>query len=261
MSDLYIPTLSEVLDFGRGRRKLTSPSTLLQGVGGPSAAGGGGIAPNDASIVANLVAWFEPSGLAYANNDPASLWTDHAATPHNFTAAGAARPTYKTGGPGGYAYLDFDGVANQMVQATYTLNQPLHYFLVMRPDGLAQGNDRVLGSFNGNLSCQMLFGNADLNIYSGGFVTVTNGFINNTWQLIIANFNGASSFLSSDSNTPASGNVGGNNAAGLAIGANGSGVTPGKFQATELAVYNTTLSAGSVTSLIAGFNTKYGTLA
>ena len=67
------------------------------------------LVPHDSSFCrAAYVANLE----SYANNDPVGTVTDRAARALalNLTSASTARPTFKTGGPGGKSYYSYDGV-------------------------------------------------------------------------------------------------------------------------------------------------------
>jgi hypothetical protein len=59
--------------------------------------------------VTNLALWLKADGLALSNSDPVASFTDFSGLARHFTAAGSARPTYKTNQKGSLPGVDFDG--------------------------------------------------------------------------------------------------------------------------------------------------------
>ncbi len=64
--------------------------------------------------VANLTCWLDADAEAFSDNDPVGTWTDQSGGLRHFTAAGAVRPTYKTGIVNGKAVIRFDGVDDDL---------------------------------------------------------------------------------------------------------------------------------------------------
>lgn len=87
------------------------------GVGGGSSWGGSAVDPDD---VAGLTGWWKADALSLSNNDPVSAWPNSGSGGGNFEFQQSltARPLYKTGGPNGLPYVEFDGVNDVMFTAT-----------------------------------------------------------------------------------------------------------------------------------------------
>lgn len=67
-----------------------------------------------------LLAWYDCYQEAYANNDPVARWTDQYFLTGDVTAAGTARPTFKTNQVNGRPALLFDGVNNLLDNTSWT---------------------------------------------------------------------------------------------------------------------------------------------
>lgn len=86
--------------------------------GGGGGWGGSAIDPDD---VAGLTGWWKADALVLSNNDPVSAWLNSGSGGANFEfqqSNSAQRPVYKTGGPNGLPYVDFDGADDVMFTAT-----------------------------------------------------------------------------------------------------------------------------------------------
>lgn len=63
--------------------------------------------------IAGLKFWLDASKLTVADGSPVATWSDSSGNGQDATAAGTARPTFRTNGTSnGHAAVEFDGVAN-----------------------------------------------------------------------------------------------------------------------------------------------------
>ena len=68
--------------------------------------------------IAGLKFWLDASRLTVADGSLLSTWSDSSGNGRDATAAGTARPTFRTNGTSnGHAAVEFDGVANVLVTA------------------------------------------------------------------------------------------------------------------------------------------------
>jgi hypothetical protein len=96
-----------------------SPSVSPSSSASPSLVdwGGSAVDPDD---VAGLTGWWKADALALSNNDPVASWPTAGSGGANYEfqqATGANQPIYKTGGPNGLPYVDFDGSNDHMFTA------------------------------------------------------------------------------------------------------------------------------------------------
>lgn len=68
--------------------------------------------------LSNLAAWFKADALSLNDGDPIASWADSSSGGHTLTAAGSARPTYKTAIANGQPVARFDGSANVLTMDT-----------------------------------------------------------------------------------------------------------------------------------------------
>jgi lysophospholipase L1-like esterase len=192
-----------------------------------------------------------------ASGSVLSSWADQVAG-NNLTAAGSARPTYRTDPKIG-AYVEFDGASNYLRAALPSIPQPLTMFYVARFAGASATNRTMLDAGSGNnlrkIYQTSTFGN--LNGYAGAFLTVT-GYAT-TWQILYEVINGANSSFTLDRNSGyrggsavANGNAGSNAGSGLTLGANGF-ASPSEFCPCSIAdvlIYGEALAADRIASVV-----------
>jgi hypothetical protein len=82
--------------------------------------------------VTNLALWLKADGLALSNSNPVASFTDFSGLARHFTAAGSARPTYKTNQKGSLPGVDFDGIANTMTGTLDTGVTAYSLFMVLK---------------------------------------------------------------------------------------------------------------------------------
>lgn len=182
---------------------------------------------------------------------------------NNATSTGSARPLYRTAGPNSKPYVEFDGVAMFSKSGAVTaIAQPYRLFLVFRPkryvtpqrifDG--QTADRTIlsqhpvdidaGSLSRGIQRYSLYaGTAFTASNPGGALTATGG----QFGLLSALYNGASSSIAINRNTPTIGNPGASSFTGICFGSS-TNQTAGyfsKFDLVRLLVYNSSIVSAS----------------
>lgn len=181
-------------------------------------------------------------GQTDAGGGACSVWANQIGTAPSLTAAGAARPTIQADGS-----LLFDGVAQFMATGAFTLNQPTTIYFVGKQITWT-ASDRIFDGNSADVSEVYQQGTASPSIrISAGTPSVDNNdFSLNTYGIVIALFNGASSLLQVNANTPTAGNFGAGNPGGFTLGTEGT--THSLFaniQVKEIILRNAADSAGT----------------
>jgi len=85
--------------------------------------------------IAGLKVWLKADTLALADNDPVDTWADQSGVGNNVTAAGTARPLYKTNIRNGLPAVRFDGSNDMMSGASAVTFR--HVFVAFYHNGAA----------------------------------------------------------------------------------------------------------------------------
>jgi hypothetical protein len=227
----------------------------------------------DPTLYGTVTGWWDASDLA-------TLWADTAGTSpatdtglvarvddksgngHNLTQATSGnRPTAQFGNQNGNAILRFDGSNDQLKSGFSPVSQPLTFAWVLKQvswisaDRIHDGTttDRcVLAQFN--------FGSPNLCLYAGtGFVCDNASASLGSWFVVTAIFNGSSSKLAVNDGTPGTGNPGANGLTdGVSLGSKYDGSGAAQFDIGEEVIWNSALSAGNITSVVANLRAKWG---
>lgn len=67
------------------------------------------------------VAWYKADQITASDTDPLSTWQDQSGNTRDITAAGSARPTYRTNQVNSLPAVDFDGSDDAMSSASFTV--------------------------------------------------------------------------------------------------------------------------------------------
>lgn len=190
----------------------------LFGIIGPASTGSGGFDPTTISGCTEWVSGDQSSLSSLSNNDPVSTWLDRVTGTRSWSASGAARPTFKIGGPNGLPYLEFAASqemnfsaasANLLDNAGYTM------FVVIRPqrDGVSGlGSAPHLFAFGGGQG-GMALKNDGSNRFgfwqrSGGsdgtFLGSTSTYTQNVWYIVEFWYDGTNINIKVNNDTTAS---------------------------------------------------------
>lgn len=106
---------------------------------------------SSASDLPGLACDFDASKLALNNLDPVASFTDQSSNANHATAAGSARPTFKTNQRNGLAVVEYDGVANvsSIVGTSVGVLKDFTCFLVSNTIALGAASNE--GGIFGNL--------------------------------------------------------------------------------------------------------------
>lgn len=193
-------------------------------------------------------------------NDGAGLcsaWANQIGAAGSLTAATTARPTIQADGS-----LLFDGVANGMVTSGFTLNQPTILYLVLKQITWTSGDKITDGHTLDTMLIQQETGGVSpaLRLFAGLGTASNSGLTLDTYGVVTALFNGASSSLQINSATAATGDAGSSNAGGFALGANfNTGGSWSNIQVKEVIIRTVADSAATQAAIQGYLKSIYGT--
>ena len=207
----------------------------------------------------NTKGWYiaEVGDLTKDGTDSVSVWADHLGSGRNLLAADntKAQPIWITD------YLDFNGAESTMKTGAYTFAQPVMIYMVLKQvtytfsppdylfDGIVAGKTRI---YQYEITPAIVAsadtpsdGNSDLAL--------------DTWGILRALYNGASSKLQINTETAVTGNFGSDYAGGFTIGSYGD--TPATrnadIQVREIILRNKADAEADQTLILNYLNTKY----
>ena len=200
----------------------------------------------------NTVGWYLADTLSTITKDGSNLvaqWNDYLGSGHNLAQGTAGqKPVWSSSG------IQFDGVDDTMT-ASFTINQPTFLYLVLKEIWVSGGRLFDGGSPNGGY-VRMVAG-PSLGLNAGSYITYNYDMPDNTFVVMRALFNGASSKLIINAGTPATGNCGANNMGGLTLASYGTGQY-GNVQIKEIIMRKVSDSSGNETAIYNYLKNKYG---
>lgn len=216
-----------------------------------------GVRPRGGGLVLSSIdwsAWYAARLESYADNDPTPALTDRGTHGNNASAAGAARPTFKTGVINGLPVARFDGVANTM-QSVFALSQPTVVFVVCRFLSVYASVTYVYDGVTGSHLVKRTSA-VKLSAYGGsGQIDATT--TPQSWHIATTVFNGVSSSHAIDNDAPIAGSLGTNPAGGVTLGSSSFPALFGNIDIAEFMVYAGTLSAAQIAGTKAALNAIY----
>lgn len=170
--------------------------------------------------------------------------------------ADGLKPTYQVNEQNSLSVSQYDGV-NDFLRATFTLNQPLTYYIVFAQITWV-ANRRII---DGSAAQAMIFQSAispNVKAQAGGAATDEVTFALTTFGIARAVYNGATSTLRMNNDPPTTDkNIGANNPGGITLGASTAGGAAGNVNIGELLVYNSAISGGNDTNILSFLNSKW----
>lgn len=209
--------------------------------------GKAGFSPTD---LAGLTAWFKYNSGITVTGAGVSQWDDASGNGNNLLqATDTNRPSKEADGS-----ILFDGVDNYLKANAFTLEQPETIYILFKQVSLIFSS-RVFDGNALNLGGLFFVGTSDtLNAYAGASIGNNTDFALGVYSAVTTIFNGASSLLQVDNNTPVTGNASTSDMGGFTLGAAGDLGNHGNIQVKEVAIYNTSHDADTRAKVIAYFN-------
>lgn len=207
--------------------------------------------------------WLDGATVAVADGAAIATWPDSSGAGNDAVQATAAeKPTFRlTGGSNSLPCVETDGAAapnNDNLQGSFTLNQPVHLFVVMKALTAPSTNDSFLDGASGN-TMRLIANNAtDIGIFCGT-ATLAKTTTPTSWHIYEAQCNGASSKFRVDDGTYATGNSGAANPGGITIGCFGDGSSaPADARFAEIIGFAEILDAAGIAANLAYLRAKHG---
>lgn len=175
-----------------------------------------------------------------------SSWSDQSGNGRDLLqGTDAKRPALQTGGS-----ILFDGTAHALQAALFTMSQPFTWYLLFKQITWTN-NDHIA---NGRAANTALFQNATtprIRLFAGSTTTENPGLAVDTYAVLSAVFNGASSLTQINNAAPVTGDAGANNAGGFTLGAdNGAAAGFSNIQVKEVILFTAAHDATQRASVI-----------
>jgi hypothetical protein len=218
----------------------------------------------DASVTSSLAQLSTGDTAVAADSDPVGSWADLSGNGRNLTQSTTNnRPVYKTGVLNGKPVIDFDGVNDSML-ASFTLAQPITYFVVYRYDAtITTGNPRVFDGATGNT--MSFFGSTSstlMGIYAGSSADPFISMAQRTqFSITEIQANGASTAVrlnGASVNFSLSSNIGAGAPNGIRLGAFSQSSTFGDVSFAEVLIYSSIIAESAARRVRSYLGKKYG---
>jgi hypothetical protein len=217
--------------------------------------------------------WLSPRQEAYANNDPVGTGNDWSGNNRDVAQGTAgARPTFKTGGPNGHPWFDFDGGdyldGTVDVLPTLIANNAYTIYAVVYVTSIA--TNAVSYSVNDALLCDIANGGVGIHFkttpvavvgnYDGSEDQATVAISTGAWMVLMTRHGGGNIYISKNGGSESSA-ASLNTSTGtgdLRIGANYNAAAFFTGRLAELAIHNQAHDAGTVAAAIAALKSTFG---
>lgn len=185
----------------------------------------------------NLIAhWKLNTGLTQAGGY-ASAWADQINSYSLAQATGSAQPAVQGDGS-----LLFDG-SDDWMKATFTLAQPCTVFLLVKMVTWAQDYFICDGASTNTGVIYEGGSTPQIKLFNSGFGSNCTDLAVNTWGVVCAVWDGASSLLQVDANATVAGSSGTTAMDGFTLSARADGAGGSNTQVKEVLIYNAALDA------------------
>lgn len=190
------------------------------------------------------VAWYRYGIGITSAGGLVSAWADQSGNGNDLVqATGTNQPALQADNS-----ILFDGVDNQM-EATFTLNQPCTFYLLLKQVTWALSD--VI--FDGSAAQTQLTQTATtpgLKLVPGASFPQNNSLTLDAYGVVTAIFNGASSLLQINNGSPSTENTTANNPGGFSIGANRTMAAASNIQVKEIILFPVAHDAATRTTVI-----------
>lgn len=201
-------------------------------------------------------AWYRYNIGITEDTGGVSVWADQSGNSRNLLQGTEAnRPDNSAG------EIAFNGTSDFMKTAGFTLNDPVTYYMLFKY--VFNGGKRFIdgNTLNANIIDMVVSGGNKIRLTGDGGATIllVDAIPDDTYLVLSAVSNGASSVLQTNSNTPATGDTGTGNPGGITMGARADGLLEfSEMTIKEMIVYNAAHDAGTRSAVIAYLNAVGG---
>lgn len=205
----------------------------------------------------NTVGFYEYDDLTTITKDGSnriSLWKDKLLSGRDLAQAGAdnLKPIW------GATEIAFDGVAQYLKTAAFTLNQPEEIFIVFNQVTWTIGKYIFDGNANNSGMLRKDGTTPQLKIYAGTISAANANLPINTYGIGRILFNGASSKFILDNTAPVTGNYGAVNMGGFTLGTSGNAAIPSRVNVKAVIIRKIADTAPNEIIIYNYLATKYG---
>lgn len=235
---------------------------LLLGVGGKPAGGGAPFSPSD---ITGLVLWLDADAITGLNDgDPVATWEDQSGQ-DNDAAQGLStvRPSYETNELNGLPVVSFDGIDefDDNLQTPDFAGGSLSSFTVFLVQRYRSSFGTQEGSFDGesDLQCYLFRATDNNSSYcnNGSQIGPATG-ATNSWHVLCAVVDGASSRLRYNAGTAATGTLSATSLTRATLGIRGNGQDAADVDIAEVLIYDSALSTSDEEDVRDYLITRYG---
>lgn len=179
-------------------------------------------------------AWYRYGiGLTDAGAGACSAWADQSGNGRTLTAAGGARPTIQAD-----KSVLFDGVANTMATAGFTLNQPFTEYALLKQVAWGAAGRPLTSGVAAAAGIIQRSASPIIGIAAPTGLGLDGNLAVGSYGIVAAVFNGASSSEQVNNNSATSGNAGTNNPGGLVLGSDAGATTFTNIQVKEVIAFS-----------------------
>jgi len=215
---------------------------------------GGGVSHPAVLDDGNTVAWYDyEENITKDGSNLVSVWGDKSGNGNDLLqATGANQPVVNSNG------VLFDGFSDFMKANTFTLEQPEFIYIVLKQISWTM-NDAI---FDGNVSNFMLLQQRDLSpnlaAYAGAVSSLNGDLAIGSYGIVRVLYNGASSKLQVNEETPITGNFGTSNGGGFTLAAQANGSRFSNIEVKEVIIRKIADSASDEQEIYNYLSKKYG---
>lgn len=149
-----------------------------------------------------------------------SQWDDQSGNANHLSqGTGTRQPTVVAAVLNGIQGIQFDGTSDLMTSPAFVRTSPSTVFAVMRQDTWTVNDFAFEAGAAGAFAMRQITATPTLGLFSGGAGPATTDLAVNTFGVVTAIFNGASSVIQIGNNAEVSGNDGGGAGDGFTLGA------------------------------------------
>lgn len=197
---------------------------------------------------ANTVAWYDfATGITKDGSNFVSAWNSRIGTNHLAQATGTNQPLFTAAG------VLFDGVDNYMQSPDVALTQPNFVYIVLNQKNWA-ATDCIISTAG---LIRQDIATPGIRIYAGSFIGPNNNLALNTYGILRALFNGASSKIIINATSPTTGNVGAGTGTYISIGCPPAGIVYGNFEVKEIIIRKIADDSTNETAIYNYLKNKY----
>lgn len=218
----------------------------------------GAIRPFDPLSVVGCKGWWRVDSGCNVSTDGAAIGILYDRSGNNNRLIESTnKPTYETSELNGYAIARFDGV-DDTLRAVYTHAQPITRFIVAKQKTLTLSDYWLDGGGGVANTCAIYVGSGTTTLSYRAGTAIDGGQITvDTWNVVSAVFNGATSKLRQEGIVTASGDPGSSAAGGMIVGCAGGLTQPANLDVAEVIDYSGVLSDADIANVTAYLCARY----